>query len=66
MTDSLQKRDPDFRLSIEGNDGRVQALELYIRPENRNNYFGFVKGDPQLRTVQTFVIDKFLRKPAEW
>lgn len=66
MTDSLKKRSPDIRLSITENDDQVQVLELYIRPENRNNYFGFVQGSPELRTVQTFVIDKFLSKPVEW
>lgn len=66
MTDSLKKRQPDMRLSITGNDGKVQALTLYVRPENRNNYFGFVEGDPRLRTVQTFVIDKFMRRPSDW
>lgn len=66
MTDSLTKRSPDMQLEVKTTDGTEHTLELFYRPENKNNYFGFVKGSDELRTVQTFVIDKYMRKPADW
>ncbi|MFK7972266.1 MAG: DUF4340 domain-containing protein [Bacteroidia bacterium] len=62
MADSLKNREADVVLSVKGNDGSEQALSLFVRADNRNNYFGFMKGDPTLRTVQTYVIDKYLMK----
>ena len=66
MTDSLSRRDPDIRLALTNRAGNTQQLGLYKRPENLNNYFGFVSGSKQLRTVQTFVIDPLLKGSGNW
>lgn len=60
MADSLQQRKPDFRLYIETLDGSHRGIVLFGRPDNPNNYFGWVEGERELYTIQHFVIDKYL------
>jgi hypothetical protein len=60
MTDSLKRRTPDVRFYCETLDGKSTGLVLYARPENPNNFFGWVEGQGELLTVQRFVFDKYL------
>lgn len=61
MRDSLAKRDPDVRFQYETIGGESGKLLLFVRPENVNNYFGYLEGNPELFTVQRFVMDKFFK-----
>lgn len=60
MTDSLKRRQPDVRFHCETLKGRTAGVVLYHRPDNPNNYFGWVEGQGELLTVQHFVFDKYL------
>jgi hypothetical protein len=61
MRDSLDRRSPDALLYFATLSGEAGALKLFARPENKNNFFGFMQGSPELYTVQHFVVDKFLK-----
>ena len=61
MRDSLETRKPDVRFEFTNRDQKTEALRLFARPDNANNYFGYLEGKPELYTVQHFVIDKFLK-----
>ncbi|MEM6272821.1 MAG: DUF4340 domain-containing protein [Bacteroidota bacterium] len=61
LRDSLERRTPDAKFSFVTLDGKSKALKLFARPENPNNFFGFVQGGSELYTVQHFVVDKFLK-----
>ena len=56
----LQDKTPDITFSVEYFDRDPRAIYLFERPENPNNFFGWVEGENDLVTVQHFVFDKFL------
>jgi hypothetical protein len=60
LEDSLQHRKPDFMFMIETLDGTHRGIVLFSRPENVNNYFGWVEGEGEFYTIQRFVFDKYL------
>lgn len=62
MVDSLLRRPADIRFYYEMFDGYTDTLNLYLRPENKNNFFGYLNSRKELLTVQHFVFDKFLWK----
>ena len=61
MRDSLKGRQPDVIFQYERIDGEKGALRLFVRPENPNNYFGYMEGKPELYTLQHFVMDKYFK-----
>ncbi len=61
IRDSLPYRDPDVIFDYETLHGEKGSLKLFTRPENLNNYFGYLEGKPELYTIQRFVMDKFLK-----
>ncbi|MCB9234300.1 MAG: hypothetical protein H6581_21765 [Bacteroidia bacterium] len=62
LLDSLKGRPADVRFYYDLFDGTTDTLRLYERPENPNNFFGWLSSGNDLLTVQHFVMDKFLRK----
>lgn len=61
MRDSLARRSPEALLYFATLNGESGALKLYARPENPNNFFGYMEGSTELFTIQHYVIDKFLK-----
>lgn len=61
LRDSLGTRVPDVSFRYESIAGESGTLLLFVRPENGNNYFGYMEGKPELYTVQHFVIDKYFK-----
>lgn len=61
LRDSLARRTPDVSFAFATLEGKKGELRLFIRPENPNNYFGYLEGQPDLYTVQHYVMDKFLK-----
>lgn len=61
MRDSLARRSPDALLYFATLNGESGALKLYARPDNLNNFFGYMEGSQELFTVQHYVIDKYLK-----
>lgn len=61
LRDSLTRRTPEARLSYQTLDGKTASLLLFARPDNQNNFYGYMEGQPELYTVQHYVIDKFLK-----
>ncbi|MCI4670900.1 MAG: DUF4340 domain-containing protein [Bacteroidia bacterium] len=57
----LKKQQPTFQIKVTYLDGTEREIYLFKRNNNPNNYFGYIKGKNELITVQTFVIDKFLK-----
>ena len=58
--EALKDKMPDITFSIGYLDGTSRTLRLFERPENANNFFGWIEGENDLLTVQHFVFDKFL------
>ena len=58
--EALQGREPDRRFAVTNFKGERRELLMFIRPENPNNFFGWVKGEEELLTIQHFVMDKYL------
>lgn len=61
MRDSLPTREADVVFEYETLTGKGGTLKLFTRPENVNNYFGYLEGKPELYTIQRFVMDKYLK-----
>ncbi|HEX2901492.1 MAG TPA: DUF4340 domain-containing protein, partial [Bacteroidia bacterium] len=61
MLDSLARRQPDARFTLETKAGQRTSLLLFARPDSPANFFAFVEGKKDLLTVQHFVIDPFLK-----
>ncbi len=61
IRDSLPRREPDVVFEYETLSGKAGSLKLFTRPDNVNNYFGYLEGRPELYTIQRFVMDKFLK-----
>lgn len=61
LRDSLNGRRPDVIFNYESISGDAGSLRLFIRPENANNYFGYMEGKPELFIVQHFVMDKYFK-----
>ena len=49
-----------MRFELTFNEGQKRELLLYVRPDNANNYFGWIEGEDELITVQQFVFGPFL------
>ncbi|MEM7658220.1 MAG: hypothetical protein AAF399_18985 [Bacteroidota bacterium] len=64
--EALSEQTPDVFLNLSYLDGQERNVVLFARTENLNNYFGWVEGEPELLTIQRFVIDKFLRSKADF
>ncbi len=62
LRDSLSRRTPDISFGYGTQANQSGTLHLFLRPENQNNYFGYLEGKPEAYTVQHFVIDKFLKR----
>ncbi len=62
MLKYLRKQPADFIIRATNKGGEKRVIYLYKRKGNPNNYFGRVEGQEELLTVQTFVIDRFLRE----
>jgi hypothetical protein len=61
MRDSLKKRTPDVEIIITTRKDQKFNLDLYARPESPANFFAILNDGPELRTVQHYVIDPFLK-----
>lgn len=61
IRDSLPRRTPDVTFEFTSKQGNSGKLLLFTRPENVNNYFGYLEGKPELYTIQRFVMDKFFK-----
>ncbi len=55
---------PDIELTLNDSDGKIRTIHLFLRQDNKNNYFGWIEGNNQLLTIQHFVIDRFLTPAA--
>jgi hypothetical protein len=64
MRDSLKKRLPDVRFSIETESGEAVSMLLFARPESPANFFAVPNDRAELLTVQHYVIDPFLKGRA--
>ena len=60
LLDSLKRRFPSVNIQLETSSKKVQ-LRLFSRPENANNFFGYLEGANELLTVQQFVIGPYLK-----
>ncbi len=62
VKDSLEQQvTPTVNFSLKPFNGKARTLVLYSRgTDDPNNYFGWIKGEEELVTVQRYVIDKFL------
>lgn len=60
MLDSLKRRVPSVEMRLQTEKEKL-ALLLFSRPENANNFFGYIEGTDELLTVQQFVIGQFLK-----
>lgn len=60
MLDSLKRRVPSVEMKLVTEKENLDVL-LFSRPENPNNFFGYVEGREELLTVQQFVIGQFLK-----
>lgn len=60
MFAQLQPKEPTYRFSVNYFDGTSRNIILHIREDSGNNYFGWVEGEDELLTIQTYVFDKFL------
>ncbi len=58
--DELKLKLADVMLTINYFSGEERKINMYKRPENPNNYFGWIEGTNELLTIQRFVIDKYL------
>lgn len=58
--ETLKSSEPTIRLAIDYFSKEKRRINLFERPENPNNYFGWVNESNELLTIQHFVIDKFL------
>lgn len=58
---TLENKSPDVTLSWETIKDQQGELYLFVRPENPNNYFGYVKGNPETYIIQHPVIDAYLK-----
>ena len=56
-----KRRDPDVIFAYETLGGESGTLNLFTRPDNLNNYFGYLNGRTELYTIQRFVMDKYLK-----
>jgi hypothetical protein len=61
MRDSLKRRSPDAEIDVITRNDRRFNLKLYARPESAANFFAILNDGPELRTVQHYVIDPFLK-----
>lgn len=61
IRDSLPSREADVIFEYETLKGKNGTLKLFTRPDNVNNYFGYLEGRPELYTIQRFVMDKYLK-----
>lgn len=64
MMDSLKRRLPDARLTLQDVKGKRTDLLLFARPDVTANFFAYIEGKNELLTVQHFVIDPFLKQRA--
>ncbi|MEO1588697.1 MAG: hypothetical protein AAFS00_15515, partial [Bacteroidota bacterium] len=55
----------DREIHVRYKDGTSRDIYMYVREENPNNFFAWIEGEPELITVQHFVIDKFLKKKSD-
>lgn len=62
MMDSLKRRHPDARFTLQDTKGQRIELHLFARPDVNANFFAFVEGKDELLTVQHYVIDPFLKQ----
>jgi hypothetical protein len=63
MRAKLQKLTPDIRLRVTQRSAKgpeTTEIVLYKRQDNEDVYFAWVVGQPELREVQHFVIDRLL------
>lgn len=57
---NLQAQSPDFHVNVKYFKGKERSIRLYLRPDNKNNFFGWVEGENDLLTIQHFVFDRFI------
>lgn len=57
---NLQTQIPDFHFNVKYFKGKERSIRLYLRPDNKNNFFGWVEGENDLLTIQHFVMDRFI------
>ena len=60
LEDSLKTRAPDITMSWETFDNQSCTIELFERPDNPSNYFGWRTDKRELLTIQEFVMRNFL------
>ncbi len=61
LYNELSQRSPDINVLVQNRNGKETKIVLYKRSDNPNNYFGWIDGQNELLTIQTFVIDKYLK-----
>ncbi|MEO1382121.1 MAG: hypothetical protein AAFV78_02660 [Bacteroidota bacterium] len=61
----LKSEPADREIYVRYKDGTSRDIYMYVREENPNNFFAWIEGEPELVTVQHFVIDKFLKKKSD-
>ncbi|MFK7922176.1 MAG: hypothetical protein AB8H47_09475 [Bacteroidia bacterium] len=61
LFEELSTRNPDVSVLVQTNIGEPRQVNLYKRSDNPNNYFGWIEGQNELLTIQTYVIDKYLK-----
>lgn len=61
LYEQLSGRNPDVSILVQNRNGDERQFHLYKRSDNPNNYFGWIEGQNELLTIQTFVIDKYLK-----
>ncbi|TAE50548.1 MAG: hypothetical protein EAZ89_11855 [Bacteroidetes bacterium] len=62
--EALSAREPEIRFQATYKDGTSRTLRIYRREDNPNNYFGWIEGENELLTIQTFVFARYLRTRA--
>lgn len=56
----LKDKRPDLVYKLTYTNGRQRSINLFLRPEDKNTFFGWVEGENELLTIQHYTMDRFL------
>ncbi len=66
VMEKLKLQQPDVTVSLSLADGSERKVVMYEREDNPNSWFGWVVGEEEFYTIQTFVMERFLRSQEDF